>query len=240
MFGRPRLWERTIPDGHSRRSRLAQLSQTAQERARFASILASRADLLWLFRFPVTSPPVPKYRSSDVRPAKAECGSESCAPRHRSRRAAPTPRRCRAYSGRATMPRRSNSKRKSPSPRGFVSARLIVEEPNDRRIDMPEFVGSLRPNADFGFRRVNSLTRSPPTVLAHKPVPCGGRGVHFLESLRQKSKRTRRHVTILGRCHHFPNRLNLIQSQLMWKRLRATTLVFKLTANFTASRDSLP
>ena len=90
-----------------------------------------------------------------------------------------------------------------------------IEKTDQRRVDMPNFVGARGTNADFRFGGVNAFAWSSPAVNPDQPLPGRRRGEDLAQPLCKESQRSCRHMTVVVRCDHFLNRLDLVWCQLV-------------------------
>ena len=58
-----------------------------------------------------------------------------------------------------------------------------IKQPDDRHVQMKEFPGSLRSDADFGFRGMDSDSGASPPRIPDKPIPRRWRGEDLADSL---------------------------------------------------------
>ena len=92
-------------------------------------------------------------------------------------------------------------------------AGLTYEEIEDLRIGVDELCNAvMRPDGEGRVAlhfTLDAEPRASPPVPPHETVPRRGRGPDRAESLREDRERTGRHVPVIGRGDHVPDRLNL-------------------------------
>ena len=78
----------------------------------------------------------------------------------------------------------------------------LVEQLDDRRVDVPSFVGLRGAYADGRLRGMTAVARTPPAVLADELGPGSDRGEDLAEPLGVEREGMQRHVAMLGREDH--------------------------------------
>jgi len=102
-----------------------------------------------------------------------------------------------------------------------------VEQPDDRRVDMPRFIWFRRSDAGRRLRRMHALTRSPPAMSPNESMPGGCRCEDLAESLCKDGECTRRDVPVLVRRDHVLDRADLVECELMGHSLRAARRIIE-------------
>ena len=92
---------------------------------------------------------------------------------------------------------------------------VSIEKADQRRIHMPNLVGTRGTNADFRLDGMNTFARSPPFVNPDQPVPGRRRGEDLAQPLCEQSQRSRWHMAVLVGSDHFLNRVDLGWRQLL-------------------------
>ncbi len=95
-----------------------------------------------------------------------------------------------------------------------------VEESDDGRVDVPNFVRPVGSDSDAWLRRVDALAWASPAMASNQSVPRRGRGEDFAKALREDSKSASGDVSVLVRAHNVPDRLTLLGGELLRSRLR--------------------
>lgn len=111
-----------------------------------------------------------------------------------------------------------------------------VEEPYDSGVDVPILVESVGSQSDLRLRRMNSLARSPPASVPYELVPSGRRGEDACEPLGEDRERSGWDASILWRCNHLTDGIDLPRRELLRCRLGAALLVVELRANVESSQ----
>ena len=62
-------------------------------------------------------------------------------------------------------------RREKLSINGLEVSPAAVEQADQGRIDMPDFIGTAGAQTDFGFGRMNALPGSPPLEVAYEAIP---------------------------------------------------------------------
>ncbi len=77
-----------------------------------------------------------------------------------------------------------------------------IEQTDQRGVDVPDFIGSRRADADLRLDRMHPLARTTPAGDANQSMPSAWRGEDLAESLGKASEPAGRHMPIfIGRDH---------------------------------------
>ena len=92
-----------------------------------------------------------------------------------------------------------------------------VEQADDRGIDVPRLIRSAGPDANLGFGGMDSKPWPTPPSFAHELAPGRRRREDATHSLSKDRQEPRRHMAVLWRGYHVPDRSNLIRRQSVWR-----------------------
>ncbi len=117
----------------------------------------------------------------------------------------------------------SNVRRDLPSqdpPREVVDHRVqigsaSVEQPDQRRIDVPDLIGMRSPYPDFRFGRMDPLPRPSPLMITDQPIPSARRSKDLAEALSEQGQRPDWDMSVLVRCRQFMDRFDFRCRELL-------------------------
>ena len=110
-----------------------------------------------------------------------------------------------------------------------------VEQPDDRGVDVPNWVWLLRTNALFGLGRIDSPPWAEPAAFTHEAPPSRRRGEDATDALGMQCERADGHVSIGLGSHHVPHRADFLGRELGGRGTWAARAIVERTLFVTAA-----